>query len=657
MSLISVLAGAQLTQWPATIIDATIRDCDDGAIDLHPQSPQLTYHYAWYNRSSSVPFAYSEDVSGLAPGIYTVVIEGPLCNDYSFTYVVWLKDYDFEVLKSNPTDCDPSKIAVENGGVKISWNRSVQPQPTVTWMNDRHTGTPVINDSWIGPMNPGTHEFRFAVGDCMWSHFVELCCCSVEEDYQLNPDDPNLCTGLADGVSFSIELLGIVGATDWHTPDGRLSVRINSPGPNPRILWTGPRRNGTNYTSFGEQLTGLYPGEYCYSYTDDCQLTPISACFTVDNCDTGGDVIQSYDVVRVCQDENDGSMGVYVNIRGDRTYEVHTIELNGSTGPIATNATIDLDRSSGWNFHFTDLAPGDHTYRIISNQHCKYDITFTLPQRIARKEIDAESCSQVIYCDERIMEREYVEQELIDSEVCYIDRYRCPLTSEITPVNHFDHLLVYELSYSIEEGTCRFLYACTTDSPQYVEGTLSWKIESTYCPPLIESEQRPEATFGLICQTANYEGFVNELEIQHHSTVVATRIEFLGCECSPNSRHAEWTYSAASPSGDVVNFDCCRYNACPVFNDDLTNSATERSFDVETIPITCLAEADHQTEFRLVEVATGRVIHYSASRKIQIIESLQDGASPLTATRELRLSSGVYAIEFRECGTIKFIKP
>jgi len=663
ISFLLLLCGASISfsqsvRWPATVTDATIRDCDDGAIDLHPPGPGVDYYYTWYNRASSLPIAHTEDIGGLAPGTYRVVVQGPLCYNFECTYFVWLKDYNFGITKKNPANCDESKITIENGSVLIKWDENIQPQPTITWMSDPHTGTPVSNDTWVGPMNPGQHEFRSVVGDCEWSFFVELCCCSVEDDYNISVDNPELCQGLADGIPLWVELIGIIGATDSNTPDGELQVRIHSPGPNPVIRWRGPRRNGTTYMRSGLYHTNLYSGEYCYTYTDDCLIAPKTGCFEVDDCDVGGNVKATYDVISICQDENDGSMGTYVSVRGARSYEVFTIDPNGETGSEASNVTIDLDRDQRWNFHFDNLTPGDHIYRIISEQKCEYDINFELPQRIDSYEVDPKSCTRLVYCDGRVMERSVPQWQLIDSEVCYIDRFMCTLTGDIRGVNNFDASLVSSLEFDLEEGSCRFLYSCTDDSPAQFEGSLFWQLLSTDCR-IENAELGPQATFGLVCRTPDRDGVSNEIDISQFETISAIRGGYLGCTCNPPGRpkRAEYSFVATSPDGLQVPFDCCTSESCPTFA--LTDSSqldTPINLQSTIDVVNCINQQGAEKALKLIEVATGRVMKLSAEQRDDLLNLITRQGSILQTSAELSLLPGVYILESPRCGSVKFVQ-
>lgn len=121
---------------------------------------------------------------------------------------------------------------------------------------------PVENGVWIQGLRQGTHSFSFQAGNCQWTTPITLCCCSVTEDYPLDPASPGICENVRDGIPFEIIVFEVKGASDRTARDGSLRVRVESPGPDWTIKWTGP----AGFSEYGTYLENLRQGEYCYIY-------------------------------------------------------------------------------------------------------------------------------------------------------------------------------------------------------------------------------------------------------------------------------------------------------------------------------------------------------------------------------------------------------
>jgi len=412
LSLSGYLIEAQSINWPADITDATEQQCNDGEIDLHP--PGLgTYTYEWTNSSGQL-LGTTEDIQGLAPGNYTVSVTGVNCSSVDMTYHVGIRGYDFRITRVNPSNCTSSKTDRDNGFLRIQWNQSQRPVPLVEYHDPQQGWTDISSSPIVTDLGAGEYRFRITVGSCDWIITEALCCCSTE--YEPLPGDRTVCPHLTDGLDFEVSLIREVAASDRNSSDGSLTLRVESPAYSGTIEWTGP--NG--YTGSGQFIDGLAPGNYCYTYHDDCGQQS-SDCFEVRSCDDMELSIIVEDKQNECGGEGNG--WIQFALTGEGNPQVYFRDELG----MPTDLIVDglLDNLSGGTYQV--ILYNDYRCEILLDVEI---INVELELRINRKE-----CREEFYCEGElykvVQHPTYFEK---DPRYCWLSYEICSLTGDIINV-------------------------------------------------------------------------------------------------------------------------------------------------------------------------------------------------------------------------------
>jgi len=653
---------AQLTNlWTATITDATISLCSDGAIDLHPPLPNGQYRYTWFKTGSAFPIGYTEDINNLSPGQYKVEVDGPLCDDLFLTYFVGLKEYNFDLYSKNPSDCEegPAKSILGSGIIRLTWNDDVLPEPLVTLLYPSGNTTSVSNGQFIGELGPGRYTLTFSVGDCEWITYVDLCCCGVSDDLPIFQGAEGICESLTDGIPFEIETRQIIAATDWDSRDGSIRVLIHSPSQNSRIKWTGPRRGNQQEIYYGTYLQNLLPGEYCYEYSDDC-VGIITGCVTVDHCilncpgvpqGTCTSISQSFirENEGTCLNKSDAIIRFDVLNWHSRDFKIHVINPDGSTGEELEN--VDYNNP----ITISELRPGNHTYRFVSEQLCESELTFTIPLKIeSGGEWSTETCSRELFCDGEYVTTVYYDYEILPSEYCFITRKLCPLTGS-TPIeepNFNESNVQHPVNYDIDDKTCSYLYYCEEDNQWIdVHGEISFEILSQNCNG-INRESPPIVRIGLFCNST-----VSETEISTEIsdvfepvTGVKIREDRLNCPLYPILFPDELngntiTYSITFPNGETETITCCKSNgATPLPLQGISEGSNLERLD-------CNGDFEYKS-CQLVNLGTGASSFLSRNQTIVILNQMEEYGSVKSSHLNFQFPPGVFALTSSNCKTI-----
>jgi len=633
--------------WTATVTDATSNICNDGSIDLRPPDcpgSSQTYRYSWTRTGSLITISTLQDLTNIGPGQYTVKIRGPLCVEREFTYIVWVKDYNFQVDYAMPNDCEAGKNGpnqTDNGRIKISWNETVNPQPIVTYLR---TGAVVQNDVWIEDLSAGDHRFHFSVGQsCTWLFDQYLCCCSVSGDYPISEDDETLCESVRDGVDFGVEVLDVNGASSGQSEDGSIRVRVSSPGPNWSITWNSSRPENLNRTFRGEYLTNLYSGEYCYTYKDDCNTSGITGCVVVDACDDVIEIVEILDVTSSCYSKTDGAIYFKLTTTASslREFTFHSILFDGSTGAELPNATTTIS-NNGTFVNIIDLNPGPHTFRVITEQYCEKDITIDIPPEITRTDVDREACAYLYYCGEELVRTERVPLEPVQSEYCYISQDRCPLTGELTePENNFNPELVDFYHYNLDAGTCWVSYPCEDGR---IEGVLEIVIVEELCNGK-NYATLPTVSYTTICMLDSPQEievpFDMDLDTETlQMSLVSTRNLK---RCGDGGTLCTYEYTVTLPNNQIRNLKCCK------------------TCYVKPLPI--ILPDDSSDKFLCLDLdaaifinsATGQVIELSTEDVEQVVLALRTSNLVRSSSFGFKFPPGLYLLTSKNCTPIHVV--
>lgn len=402
------IINAQSINWPATVTDATEQQCSDGEIDLHPPFSG-SYTYEWKN-SSGVLLGTTEDIINLSPGAYTVTVTGDNCQSINMTYNVGIRGYDFRITKGNPSDCKSSKTAVGNGFIRIQWNQSQQPAPLVEFHDNQQGWTDITSSPFLNDLRDGIYRFRFTVGTCTWEINTGLCCCSTE--WVAMPRDRRACPNVVDGREFGVTLIREVAATTRNSADGSITLSVSSPAYSASISWTGP--NG--YTGSGQFIDGLAPGNYCYTYQDDCGQQS-SDCFVVRSCDDMELSIVVEDKQNEC--DGDGNGWIQFALTGEGNPQVYFRDELGMPTDLIVDGLLE------------NLSGGTHKVILYNDYRCEIPmdveiINVELELRINRKE-----CKEEFYCEGElyrvVQHPTYFEKH---PRYCWITYEICSLTGE-----------------------------------------------------------------------------------------------------------------------------------------------------------------------------------------------------------------------------------
>jgi large repetitive protein len=300
----------------ALVLDATPISCfgaDDGAIDLTISGGTPIYVVQWTgpNGFNSV----SEDISGLAPGTYDVLVtDDNLC---------------FEIASIDVTEPLPIDVAT-----------TITP-PSCNGVSDAAIdivisgGTPPYQTDWVGPAgfsssNPNISGL--ATGD-----------------YDLTVTDANLCVIMITitiddtppiDVVFNVTDISCGGATD-----GAIDTEISGGTPPYSTNWTGP--NG--FASTNEDINGLEAGSYELTVTD------FLGCFVINEVILNEPIPLS--VVEVITDASCGGFfdgEIEISILGGTP--LYIVSWTGPNGFVSSDEDISGLEAGDYDLNITDAA-------------------------------------------------------------------------------------------------------------------------------------------------------------------------------------------------------------------------------------------------------------------------------------------------------------
>ena len=298
---------------------------DDGEIDLTIAGGTPEYTISWDLDGSGT--AASEDLTGLAPGTYTVTVTD--ANDCVGTASVTLDDalaIDLSAV-ATPVSC----FGDTDGAIDL----------TVS------SGAPPIDLEWTGPsgftstsedlvgLEPGAYAVTATdAGGC-----VETLDVSIDEPLEITIDATATPLACADDTNGTIDV-DISGGTAPYDTD-----------------WTGPG----GFTSAEEDLSGLEAGTYTLTVTDanDCQLTVDVEITAPDPIDVAADITDI-----LCSGDDTGAIDLTIT-GGTPGYDTSWVLQSGGS-----STTEDL----------TDLAAGDYEVTVTDGAGCQVVINYTVAE-------------------------------------------------------------------------------------------------------------------------------------------------------------------------------------------------------------------------------------------------------------------------------------
>jgi gliding motility-associated-like protein len=230
-----VLIALQVMAFSATSVNIDCNGSTNGSIDIEVSGGLETYGYSWIG---PVPFtAITQDIADLLAGEYEVLITDQ--NGCELDTLITLTEPE-------------TLIAAEQSVVDLNCNGDLSGAISL----DISGGTLDYTLLWSGP-----NDFT-----------------SIEEDisgleagdYVLDVIDFNGCALslpfiVYEPAAISIISTSITDAICENSPDGSIDVDISGGVPGYETSWSGP--NG--FSSTNEDLTGILPGTYTLSVTDD----------------------------------------------------------------------------------------------------------------------------------------------------------------------------------------------------------------------------------------------------------------------------------------------------------------------------------------------------------------------------------------------------
>lgn len=298
---------------------------DDGEIDLTIAGGTPEYTISWDLDGSGT--AASEDLTGLAPGTYTVTVTD--ANDCVETASVTLDDalaIDLSAV-ATPVSC----FGDTDGAIDL----------TVS------SGAPPIDLEWTGPsgftstsedlvgLEPGAYAVTATdAGGC-----VETLDVSIDEPLEITIDATATPLACADDTNGTIDV-DISGGTAPYDTD-----------------WTGPG----GFTSAEEDLSGLEAGTYTLTVTDanDCQLTVDVEITAPDPIDVAADITDI-----LCSGDDTGAIDLTIT-GGTPGYDASWVLQSGGS-----STAEDL----------TDLAAGDYEVTVTDGAGCQVVINYTVAE-------------------------------------------------------------------------------------------------------------------------------------------------------------------------------------------------------------------------------------------------------------------------------------
>lgn len=338
---------------------------NDGSIDLTVTGATPTYSYKWYNQlDSTVVISTNEDLTGLSPGNYYVVITDQIpCDITSEIFTV-----------------DPKATTIITGSLThvlcfggssgaIDATATGNPPYTYSWSNGSS-----LED--IAGLSAGTYTLTVTDVDG----------CETQQSFVIT--QPSVINLSASATN----------ETDNTLDDGTIDLTVSGGTPNYSYSWTGPN----SFSSTNEDLTGLAAGTYIVTVTDtngctnqisvtilepeicfdgidndgdgltdcfdpDCTVSPPGSITTSSNPVCVGDTGVTYSIVSTGADSYTWTVPAGAAITAGQGTEQITVNwVSNISGQICVKAVIDGCEStpSCFTVQLNDVPPAAGTITI-----------------------------------------------------------------------------------------------------------------------------------------------------------------------------------------------------------------------------------------------------------------------------------------------------
>ncbi|MBW6481458.1 MAG: gliding motility-associated C-terminal domain-containing protein [Vicingaceae bacterium] len=312
-----------------TYVDNSCNGSNDGSIDITPTGGVLPYYYSWTGPSGFVSF--SQDISGLMPGLYELIIsDGSACQ--SSLIQIFIGNPSVVSIENIKVPCPSpgassvivnvdSIIGGTGGPYQVSFDNQVTFQPIgiytfslnvgasyQIWAKDTNgctslspyvltidTNVTVASVSFnpcislgattipvtVNPIGGDGGPYQVSTdGGLTWNasgtYVINL---PVNNNYSISIKDAKGCISTNYPITIPAEITSSIVMTNevscLGANDGTLNLTVNGGSPTYLYAWTG----SSSFTSSNEDLSNLYAGTYYITITDN------EGCIKLDSID------------------------------------------------------------------------------------------------------------------------------------------------------------------------------------------------------------------------------------------------------------------------------------------------------------------------------------------------------------------------------------
>lgn len=355
MVLLLLLSGNMPGQSTSDITIRPIRPegkCPNGALDLIISGGVATYEVDWYWEVRGASYLIEsndglsansgvEDLEGLLPGVYRVVITDAACGQIEETIELFqglFSDGSDRIIteRQNVSECSRDSTGMtitSDGSITLLEVLGLNLPYQVVW-----NGPGVVNviGNSITGLGPGTYTVIIKTVDgCELKKEITLCCCGSGVKSENKSDQ---CGNQDLIFPLSIEQELLYSPDNRNSFNGQLSIRVKGGTESENsISWVGP--NG--YTSTATQLYNLGVGKYCVKANDGC--TKVERCFELVDCSEKP--LQLFSAIRnTCRSRigQDIDAGI-INLQLEGGWPPFTYRWNdGSADPVRNNLSAGV---------------------------------------------------------------------------------------------------------------------------------------------------------------------------------------------------------------------------------------------------------------------------------------------------------------------------